>query len=322
MTTRWICIGFCITLLLQGCVRSTSVHDFGVTGPVPRHASVSPDAALRSTFRQQTKGAFSPLADDSRISTLQNRLKGDPQDVDARLELAAVFESYRLYDDALENYTAAFDRTASEKALMGIARCDQVLKRTWQAIPLIEQFLKEMPSAAVWNELGLLYGASGDLPAGEKALREAVAGNPAFDLWHNNLGYNLLLQNKTDAAEVEFRKALELNAKSVGTHNNLGIVLARRGDLEAALEQFQFSADAATAHNNLAVALMEAGKYEQSRDELVKSLALQRSFEPALANFKLVQERIRQRAETDKAERSRQRNVRVAAAEQDESPLK
>ena len=103
------------------------------------------------------------------------------------------------------------------------------------------------------------------------------------------------------AAEIEFRRALELNPKSATTRNNLGVALARRGDLAGALEQFQSAADAATAHNNLAVVLLEAGQYEQSRQELVKALAIRHYFAPALANFKLVQDRIRFQAESQKA---------------------
>jgi tetratricopeptide (TPR) repeat protein len=91
--------------------------------------------------------------------------------------------------------------------------------------------------------------------------------------------------------------------------------LARRGDLPSALAEFQFGTDAATAHNNLAVVLLEMGKYEQSREQLVKALNLRRYFAPALSNFKLVQERIRERAEVQKAGRLPQSNLRVAAAE-------
>jgi Tfp pilus assembly protein PilF len=145
-----------------------------------------------------------------------------------------------------------------------------------------------------------LYDAAGNLKAGEIAFRNSILQDEASDRSHNNLGYNLLLQNDTAAAEVEFRRALELNPKSATTRNNLGVVLARRGDLAGALDQFQSAADAATAHNNLAVVLLEAGQYEQSRQELVKALAIRHYFAPALANFKLVQERIRVRAESQK----------------------
>src|SRR5262249_6025825 len=151
--------------------------------------------------------AFNPISDDARIQTLRRRLEANPEDIQSRLELAAVYEGYRLHDDALEHYTAAFDKAPSEKAMLGIVRCDQALNRTWRAIPLLEQFLKETPSAAAWNALGLLYNAAGNLAAGESALREAVAANPASDQLHNNLGYNLLLQKKTAAAEAELRTA-------------------------------------------------------------------------------------------------------------------
>lgn len=320
MTVRWTRTALALTLIFSaGCVRHRTLPDFGLN---TRPAKPTPDASLRATFREQTKGAFNPLSDDSRIRTLEARLTDDPANIDARLELAAVYESYRMYDQALEHYTQTFDRISSEKAILGIARCDQALNLAWRAIPLLEQYLKKTPSPVVWNVLGLLQNASGDLPAGELAFRQAVVAAPQSDQWHNNLGYNLLLQNQTDAAEAEFRKALELNPKSVTTHNNLGMLLARRNNFDGAFNEFQFGADAATAHNNLAVVLMELGKYEQSRDQLVKALAVRRNFSPALSNFKLVQERMRQRAELQKLEKLPKSDVRVAATVEEENKSK
>jgi Flp pilus assembly protein TadD len=162
-----------------------------------------------------------------------------------------------------------------------------------EAIPLLESFAKEKKSASAWNQLGLLYDAAGDLGSGEKAFQEGLALSPRSDRLHNNLGYNLLLQQKGEPAAIEFQKALEVNPASAVTRNNLGVALARLGDLQGALTQFEAAADPATAHNNLAVVLLESGQYEQSRDELVKALALRHSFGPAMENFKLVMERIR-----------------------------
>ena len=181
------------------------------------------------------------------------------------MELASIYESYRLFDRALEQYTAAFDLRRVEKAIFGILRCDQALNRTWQAIPLLEQFVKESPSGTAWHTLGLMHDAAGDWLAGEMALRNALAVNETSDEWHNNLGYNLMFQSKADAAEIEFRRALKLNPKSVTAHNNLGTLLAHRDKFEAALAEFEFAADPPTAHNNLAVVLMEMGNYEQER---------------------------------------------------------
>lgn len=262
---------------------------------------------MRTVFQQQTQGAFDPLTDDRRLQALQARLRLDPQDVAARLELAGVYENYRFYDDGLEQYTEtlrlarsapAANGPLAEQAVLGLGRCAQASGRTRQAIPLLESSLKEWPSAGSWDELGLLYDELGDLTGGESAFREAVARDGKSGRLHNNLGYNLLLQNKAEAAESEFRRALELNPKSATARNNLGVVLARGGNLQGALEQFQLAADAASAHNNLAVVLLEMGQYEQSREELVKALAIRPYFAPALANFKLVQVRIRERVGT------------------------
>ncbi|HYR90679.1 MAG TPA: tetratricopeptide repeat protein [Terriglobia bacterium] len=284
-----------ILVLATGCVHRA----------VEQKTTISPDAALRSIFQQQTQGAFNPVTDDRRFGALQVRLKLNPQDFAARLELAGVYENYRLYDEGLEQYRESLrlarsvpgdNASFAEKAVLGLRRCAQASSRAREAVPLLEEFLKESPSAISWNELGLLQDALGDFASGEIAFREAIERDAKSDRFHNNLGYNLLLQNKSEAAEAEFRQALALNPKSITTRNNLGGLLARRGDLQGALQQFQFSADAATAHNNLAVVLLELGQYEQSRDELVKALALRHYFAPALSNFKLVQERIRDRA--------------------------
>src|SRR6185369_143618 len=104
-----------------------------------------------------------------------------------------------------------------------------------------QQFLQESPSASGWNALGLMHNAEGDLASGERALRQAVGIEPSSDQWRNNLGYNLLLQNKLDSAEIELRNALALNPQSATSHNNLGTLLAHRGDLQGALDEFQFA---------------------------------------------------------------------------------
>src|SRR6266699_5390241 len=294
--------GFWLLFLASSCVhRTVGSQSFGL----PR-AQVSPDASLRATFRQQTVAAFNPLADDARVQALQARLTLNSQDVAARLELAAVYEGYRLYEDATQQYRQALALATgplAEQAVLGLGRCTRASRRPEQAIPLLEAFSKESPSASAWNELGLLYESTGYVMTAERALREAVALDAQSDRLHNNLGYNLLLQKREPEAEGEFRKTLELNPNSATTRNNLGAALAQRGDLEGALEQFQWAADGATAHNNLAVVLLEMCRYEQSREELVKALAIRRNFAPALENFKLVQERIRnrnQRTENEK----------------------
>jgi Tfp pilus assembly protein PilF len=293
-------------LLCTGCVRHTVSQDFGLSGfktpRAPSQKTQAPDSSVRSVFQKQKINSFDPLSDDARVQALQTRLKSNSSDVTARLELAAIYESYRLFTDASQQYTQALqtlkttpdsDDAVVEQAVLGFARSIQASGRPKDAIPLLEGFAKDKKSASSWNQLGLFYDAAGDLPSGEKSFREGLALNPLSDRLLNNLGYNLLLQQKTEPAASAFQKALEINPTSAVTRNNLGVALVRLGDLQGALAQFEAASDPATAHNNLAVVLLESGQYEQSRDELVKALAIRHSFAPAMENFKLVQERIR-----------------------------
>ena len=315
-------LGMALTLG-GGCIRQAITQDFGLSGTASqrgkRRQAPAIDTPLRAVFKRQIQGAFSPLGEDGRIQALEARLKSDPQDAAARLELASVYENYRLYDNAFDQFRQAMqlvlpDGAAAEQALAALSRSARASRRSQEALAPVETLVEQRPSAVSWNELGLLYQDVRDLGRAEIAFAKAVTLMPQWDRAHNNLGYNLLLENKTEDAELEFRRAIELNPSSTTARNNLGTLLARRGDLEGALEQFQVAGDAAAAHNNLAVVLLEMGQYDRSREELVKALAIRHFYAPAMANFKLVQERIRERTELQKVGRLPLNAVRVPSA--------
>jgi Flp pilus assembly protein TadD len=307
------------------CMRRTATQNFGRNGTSssarPKSPGpLTPDASLRAVFKQQTQGAFNPLSDDPHVQELQGRIKSNPGDAAARLELASVYQSYKLYDSALDQYKQALRQLPasdplSEQAAVGFSRSARASHRSAEAVPVLERFLIQRPGVNSWIELGLLYEEAHSLTAAESAFGSAVAANPESDSAHNNLGYSLFLQGRLEAAEVEFRKAVELMPASTTARNNLATILARRGDTQGALEQFLMTADAATAHNNLAVVLLEMGQYESSRKELVQALTIRRYFAPALANFKLVQERIREQADTEKFGRLPLNPVRLPSSE-------
>src|SRR2546426_642688 len=315
-------LGMALTLG-GGCIRHAITQDFGLSGTASqrgkRSAAPAIDTRLRGVFKRQIQRASTPLGEDARIQALEARLKSNPQDAAARLELGSVYENYKLYDNAFAQFRQAVqlpppDGSAAEQAVAGLSRSARSSHQSQEAIAPVETLVEQRPSAVSWNELGLLYQDVRDLGRAEIAFAKAVALMPEWDRAHNNLGYNLLLENKTEEAEREFHKAIELNPSSTTARNNLGTLLARRGDLEGALQQFQLASDAAAAHNNLAVVLLEMGQYERSREELVKALAIRRYFAPAMANFKLVQELIHERAELQKVGRLPLTAVRVPSA--------
>ena len=286
---------------------------------VRSHKELPPDASLRAVFKQQTEGTFNPLNDDPRVQELQARLKSNSADVTARLQLGLVYEKYKLHDSAMDQYKAALRQlapsdTLSEQAAVGLSRSARASHRIAEAVPMLETALIQRPAANSWNALGLLYEDSGSFAAAESAFESAIEINPESDSAHNNLGNCLLLQGRFEGAEAEFRKALELNPTSATARNNLAVTLAHTGDVKGSLEQFLMATDAATAHNNLAVVLLEMGQYQRSRQQLVEALTIRHYFAPALANFKIVQERIREQTDAQKFGRLPLNPVRVPSA--------
>jgi Tfp pilus assembly protein PilF len=279
-----------------------------------RSMNTPAEDSVTSTLNQQSQGAFNPITDDTAVRQLEARLRLDPHDLRARLELAGIYERYGLPEQAFDQYQRALHDASvpnspsatsetrvdpeAEAAAEGLARAARTVGRVPDVIPLLAAFLQASPASRAWNELGMLYDDAGDFALAEQSFRRAVAMHPDLELLHDNLGYNLLLQNKLGPAETEFRRALELNPKSATAHNNLGVTLARLEDRDGAFEQFRLAAsDDATAHNNLGVVLLEMGYLEKSRDELLKALTARYYFAPPMQNYKLVQDLLEQRAQ-------------------------
>ena len=127
-----IAISVLIVLVSFGCVHHT-VDNFGVSPPHP----TAPPPSVRSILQQQTRNSPATNVPDSRIQTLQNRLKVNPIDPAVHLELAGVYESYRLYSEALAEYTTTSVLTRSEKVMLGIARCSLAVNRSSFGIPVL-----------------------------------------------------------------------------------------------------------------------------------------------------------------------------------------
>ena len=96
--------------------------------------------------------------------------------------------------------------------------------------------------------------------------QDTVAGAPQNFCAQNNLGVALAGRGQLDAAMVHYRTALELDPDCAEAHNNLGIILAGRGEVEDAIAQYQraleLKSDYADAHNNLANSLAARGQID------------------------------------------------------------
>lgn len=80
---------------------------------------------------------------------------------------------------------------------------------------------------------------NGDLEAARTLCEEILVDHPQTAHVHAKLGRIAVMQKRDADAIEHFRKAIELDPNGGDWHNNLGILLTRRGDLQKAVDHLQ-----------------------------------------------------------------------------------
>jgi len=243
----------------------------------------------QAAFERQIVNAQDAGEGDYQVRMLRQRMAAEPDNLQVRLDLAKRYEALGSPELALEHYRLAAARFPdSTEVHILLAKALRQAGQLAQAAAALETFLQshpqKTPECTSW--LGIVRDEMRQLPDAERAHRDALTLAPGADYLHNNLGYNLLMQGKNDAATVEFQEALRLNPRSVVARNNLSLALANKP--EQAVQNLLAVTDAASAHNNMAALLIEQGRYEEARKELDLALGYNRNHTSALNNLRLV----------------------------------
>ncbi len=139
------------------------------------------------------------------------------------------------------------------------------------AIQWAKESLNHYPSAAAWNNLGVMYKEQGDWPAAEGALQAAVNLAPDYAEAWSNLGNVYWVQHRYRDALDPYDRAVQLQPDNAVSWNNLGNGLQAAGRLDAAVEAFeralQLDPDFAMAHWNHAIAALLKGDYRTGWNE-------------------------------------------------------
>jgi Flp pilus assembly protein TadD len=280
----------CAVVSIAACVAACT----SCTHQVQTAQSPMPVPAVNAVMAREVKGAADAGEGDLELRKLRQRLAANTKDLDARIALARYYAERNLPDLALEHYRlAAAQFPDSVPVTLALAKSLREMGEPSEALKTLREFA-DRQSRGSWEVLsleGILEDEQGQLADAEKSHRAALALAPDQSELHNNLGYNLLAQKKSDAAVAELRRAIELDPKSEIAHNNLATALARSDSgSQEALAEWTRSANPAQAHNNLAAVLIEQARYREARAELAIALGLQPNLSSALANLKLVSE--------------------------------
>ncbi|OYW11557.1 MAG: hypothetical protein B7X34_02970 [Acidobacteriia bacterium 12-62-4] len=250
--------------------------------------------ALPPMMQQQVVNAVNAGDGNIRVRRLRERLAAEPRNVTARLELAAEYGAMGYPELELEHCRIAVERfpesaAAVERLAKSLRKAGSPRQAAEVLATIVAQQQKPGPEALAWA--GILLDEADRLAEGEAMHRRALTLDPRRDYLHNNLGYNLLLQERYPEAATAFRRALELNSTSVTARNNLGRTLVQMNPSAPpadAVAQFQRAADLAIAHNNVAAALYEKGDVSGARKELEIALEYRRDLPQILENLRLV----------------------------------
>jgi Flp pilus assembly protein TadD len=247
-------------------------------------------APTTNAWDRQIRNAVDAGDGDYQLKALRTKVAAEPDNIPARLDLAKAYRDRGYPDVALEICRLAAERfPQSADVELALVRALRDMNRRPEAIVSLEAFLGAHPqkTASFYSWDGILHDETGGFTAGEPAHRRAIELAPADDSLHNNLGYNLLQQNKLEESAREFREALRLNPSSQTARNNLGLALANVNAAQA-IANWQSASDPATAHNNLAAVWIEKGNYAEARKELNIALGYNKTHAAALNNLELV----------------------------------
>lgn len=181
--------------------------------------------------------------------------------------------------------SAAVPATASPKPLLQpenridlqltIAESLERQKQYEAAAKLYEGILQLDPkSATASHRLAVLHDQLGRGDASTALFQKALALTPSDAGLHCDFGYSCYLRGEIGLAEEHLMKAVQLMPDFRRAHVNLGMLLARTGRGDAALQEFaKAGLSEAAARNNLAFALSLDNHLPEAASQY--SLALQ-----------------------------------------------
>ena len=116
--------------------------------------------------------------------------------------------------------------------------------------------------------LAIIAERRGDPAASAMRFDLALKIDPRNPEIHCDRGYSQYLRRRFKEAEASLRSALASDHSHARSHNNLGLVLAVRGDKEGAIAEFRRAGcDESDAMANLGLVMAMEGRYAEAREQ-------------------------------------------------------
>jgi len=143
---------------------------------------------------------------------------GISQPVTDAIQLGDSLVSQRRYEEAIDAYSQASQKTAAVWNRLGIAY--QLMSNTSQAERCYKQSLKLDPrNSLALNNLGTIAASFHEYDAAERLARKALQIDPQFATGYKNLGTILIAEHKLKQGQEAYAKAMALNPDVFFTRN-------------------------------------------------------------------------------------------------------
>lgn len=171
----------------------------------------------------------------------------------------------------------SLDQSQKSDVEMAMARSLEKQGKSDEALKVYLHVIEKDESRAdAYHRVALIYDRQGACDKSREYYLAALKSLPENAELNSDFGYSCYLQERWDEAEKHLRRAVELKPTLARAHNNLGMLLARKGREEEALAEFgRAGCTKAEAHANLGLALMLAQRWDSADGHLSQAIKAQ-----------------------------------------------
>jgi len=215
---------------------------------------------------------------DGAYNLLDGILRDNSNDINARVAFGRVQYEQGDPDNARNTFETVLNTSPSNgDALKGKAEVSELLGDYEEAIHCYQRAAQSMPrDVEAWKSLGILLSKLKKFSQADKCWNAILRLNARdAEAWYNK-GYAKMLIQKYDDAEKCLKKAIQFRSDMKEAHNDLVMVLRKKGDNKAALKVCEH---ALKKHDNDDTLYRNKGNILYALDEPEKALE---AFEAAI----------------------------------------
>ena len=296
--------------------RTVCLHEFGHAiglwghSPDPLDVSFWASIAQRPTDRDRATllKVYATPPDtpqhDVAINILKKQLETNPTNARTHYLLGTIYDNKGDTELAILSFKACLeinpDFAPARETLLQVY---QRVGLSQQAVDLLEETLKQMPSSNDYNTIGVMYYRTGEIDQSIAAFRKSLEMNPYDPTPRHNL-YQIFRERGIEAlnvkayqkATVYFGEALHFKPEDALLYRLMGDAYARDGDLKNAIAQYRkaFEFDPADLEikqnlagylSNYGVELTRAQHWEEAIAAYQEALQLTPTLNIAYANL-------------------------------------